>query len=109
MIRTKFGGEVRCVTGRIGPESVNPDKSVALGKDQMETYEASWPQCFHDSLHKEVVTMSAKKNHVKVGKTDVYATNLISARVMVSQQSRENIGLKNVLEYEFFSSSSIHI
>ena len=34
-------GIVNIVTGRRGSESVTADKSVAIGKDQMETYEAS--------------------------------------------------------------------
>ena len=43
---------VNIVSGRICPNEVNVHDAVDLGKAQMEEYEASWPEGFHQPLKK---------------------------------------------------------
>ena len=43
---------VNIVSGRICPDEVNVHNAVDLGKAQMEEYEASWPEGFHQHLTK---------------------------------------------------------
>ena len=50
-------GIINIVSGRIGPESVNADDSVNIGKKKINAYEASWPEGFYNSLTNKVVTL----------------------------------------------------
>ena len=48
---------VNIVSGHICPDEVSVHDAVDLGKAQMEEYEASWPEGFHQPLKKRVRTM----------------------------------------------------
>ena len=55
---------VNIVSGRVGPSTVNVHNSIAIGKTQMEDFEAKWPKGFYDTITKKVVTMAVTKKHV---------------------------------------------
>ena len=40
-------GIVNIVIGRIAPDAVNVDNSVAMGKEQMKQFEKGWPHIFY--------------------------------------------------------------
>ena len=92
-------GLINIVTGKVAPESVNVDRSVQIGTQQMREYEASWPDGFHKPLAKQVITISASRKHIKVGHVPVYDTTLIYSRVLALQKVRD-IDLESVLKYE---------
>ena len=54
-------GIVNIVTGRIAPDAVNVDNSVATGKEQRKPFETGWPKTFYEPLSNKVVTMSVTK------------------------------------------------
>ncbi len=82
-------GLVNIVTGRVVPDIVNAEKSVEIGKTQMDEYQQSWPSGFNDTLSKKVVTMSVTRKALKVGTTPVIDTGIIYCRVLILQQSRD--------------------
>ena len=43
---------VNIVTGRIAPSTVSVDKSVAIGKAQLEMFEKDWPAGFQTPIPK---------------------------------------------------------
>ncbi|KAG0710302.1 hypothetical protein GWK47_023103 [Chionoecetes opilio] len=92
-------GIVNIVTGRIAPDAVNVDNSVALGKEQMKQFEAGWPESFHEPLSNKVVTMSINKKRIQLGSADCFDTNLIYSRVMGLVSSRD-IDLKELFSHE---------
>ena len=75
-------GIVNIVTGRIAPDAVNVDNSVAMGKEQMKQFETGWPKTFYEPLSNKVVTMSVTKKRIKLGSADWFDTNIIYSRVM---------------------------
>lgn len=80
---------VNIVTGRISKDTVNVDQAVIVGREQMETYEASWPDGFYGSLTKKLTTMADSKKCVKVGPGISFDTDLIYSRVMCFLNSRD--------------------
>lgn len=84
---------------RIGPDSVNVDNDVNLGRTQMVAYESSWLEGFNGPLTKNVVTMSVSKKGVKCGSGTVYDTQLIYSWVMGLVSTRP-IDLKELFSYE---------
>jgi hypothetical protein len=90
---------VNIVSGRISPQSVNADKSVIIGRQQMTEYEASWPQGFNDPLSKKVTTMSISKKQITIGSTGTFDTELIYSRVMGLIHTRQ-VDLENIFEHE---------
>ena len=87
------------VTGRIAPDAVNVDNSVAMGKEQMKQFETGWPKTFYEPLSNKVVTMSVTKKRIKLGSADCFDTNLIYSRVMGLMSSRD-VDLKDVFFHE---------
>ena len=39
--------KVNIVSGRIGPDSVNVDNAVSIGRTQLHAYKSSWPEGFN--------------------------------------------------------------
>ena len=85
--------------GLIAPSRVNVELAVEIGKQQMASFKKSLPSGFHEPISKRVVTMNAVKKCVIVRGNKVYNTNLIYARVLGLQQSRD-IDLRDVLKHE---------
>ena len=81
---------VNIVTGHVvAHKAVNVENAAAIGMTQMVELEAQWPESFNETLHKKVVTMAITKKHIKVADKEVYDTEIIYARAMTLQQSRE--------------------
>lgn len=66
------------------------EKSVEIGRAQMNAVEEGWPSSFNDTLSKNVVAMSVIRKALKI--------NAIYSRVLVLQQSKD-IDLTKVLHY----------
>ena len=74
------------VTGKIiRAPSVNVNNAITLGEKQMETFEQSWPDGFHGTIPKKVVTMSNTQKSIKVGDTKLFDTETIYARAVALQ------------------------
>ena len=58
-------GIVNIVTGRISPDSVIVDESLSLGNEQMQHFEAGWPDSFYEPLPSKGVTMSISTQQIK--------------------------------------------
>ena len=84
---------VNLVPGRICPDEVNVYDAVDLGKAQMEAYEASWPEGFHQPFKKGVRTMKECKKKTRTDTAEQFDSGLIFARalgLMNSQTLRWN-------------------
>ena len=92
-------GIVNIVIGRIAPDAVNVDNSVAMGKEQMKQFETGWPKTFYEPLSNKVVTMSVTKKRIKLGSADCVDTNLIYSKVMGLMSSRD-VDLTDVFSHE---------
>ena len=56
------------VTGRITPSTaVNVDKSVEIGKAQLEMFEKDWPAGLQHTYFKKIVTTEVSKKSVRLG------------------------------------------
>lgn len=85
-------GLINIVTGKVNSHSeVNVDNAVALGTKQLEQFEASWPEGFHGTIHKEVKTMAYSKKHIKIGDTKIYDPETIYARAMLLRSCGQGI------------------
>lgn len=92
---------VNIVSGKVvGHPSVNVNNAVAIGKTQMESFEASWPGGFHDTIPKLVKTMALSRKHVKMGDTEVFETEIIYARAMCVQSSPQSLDTNILLSHE---------
>ena len=92
-------GIANSVTGRIAPDVINVDNSVAMGKEQMMQFETGWPKTFYEPLSNKVVTMSVTNKRIKLGSADCVDTNLIYSRVMGLMSSRD-VDLTDVFSHE---------
>ena len=95
-------GVVNIANGLVSPNSVNVDNSLEIGHQQMTEFEAGWPDSFHRSLKKNVITMPAIKKSIQIDGRPIYNTELIYTRVIGLQQSRD-LNIKDVLKYELSS------
>ena len=43
-------GIVNVASGLMSPNTVNVDKSLEIGKEQMRDFESGWPETFHGTL-----------------------------------------------------------
>ncbi len=78
------------VTGKVvRDQAVNVDNAYNIGKCQLGKFEDSWPKGFHDTIHKEVLTMATKQKNIKVAGKEIYDTGVIYAQVMNLQKSRD--------------------
>ena len=90
---------VNIVSGRICPDEVNVHDAVDLGKAQMEEYEASWPEGFHQPLKKRVRTMEDCKKKTRTDTAEQFASGLIFARALGVMNSRD-VKVEQILNYE---------
>ena len=71
------------VTGRIATDNVTVDQSVTIRQQQIIEFESSWPECFHNTISKKVITMSTMKRSLKVVTNQIlHYTNLIYSHVI---------------------------
>ena len=80
---------VNIVSGRICPDEVNVYDAVDLGKAQMEEYEVSWPEGFHQPLKKRVRTMKECKKKTRTDTAEQFDSGLVFARALGLMNSRD--------------------
>ena len=91
-------------------DKVNVDQCISIDKDQVKSFYERLPNGFYESLSKNVVTMAAGKNSVKVGDVDVLDTTLIYSCVMALQMTNMIIEVKVLFSYELTPlHSNIHV
>ena len=73
---------------------------MAIGTNQMEGFEKSWPEGFYASLLKEVFTIPSKKKQVKVGNKGVSDTEATYALYICLLISHREFDFSEVLEFE---------
>ena len=88
---------VNVVNGRIAPESVNVDRAVEIGAQQMGEFEQKLPG---DTISKKVQTMDVMKESIDVGDSNVYDTKLIYSRVIGLQASSRDVDFHDVMSCE---------
>ena len=87
------GGILNRVNGRISPDEVNVNKTLAIGETIMKTFELYWPTGFKGPISKAVKMMQLMKKHVGAGAMKVYDTNVIYSRTSGLQASEICFGL----------------
>ena len=65
----------------------------------MNDYEATWPEVFHCTITKKVITMAMTMKHVKVGSPCIFGTELIYSRLMCMMNSRD-LDLEDMFSHE---------
>ena len=80
--------------------SVNVDDAVQLGHTQMESFKKTWPEGFHDTIHKVVNTLSFSSEQVKLEKAKVFDTETIYARAVTLQNTSCDFDKENLLAHE---------
>lgn len=94
-------GLVNIVTGKVvAHSSLNVNKAVKFGTNQMESFENGWPHTFHATIPKCVTTMTISRKHVKVGDHRMLDTEMIYARAMALQCSLRNFDMNNLMAHE---------
>lgn len=91
---------VNVANGQIAPESVNVDRAVETGAQQMGEVERKLPGGFYDTISKKVQTMAVMKKEIDVGDSKVYDTKLIYSRVIGLQASSRDVEFHNVMSCE---------
>ena len=92
---------VNVVTGKVVTNpSVNVSNALQLGRAQMENFEDSWPNGFHDTIPKVVNTMGLSRKHIKVGDIKVFDTETIYARAMGLVRSSRVLDTNQLLSHE---------
>ena len=66
---------------------------------EMEAFEQSWPEGFHDTILRKVVTMSAGRK-VKVGDAKVFDTETMYARAMSLQAGSRSLNINDIISHE---------
>ena len=80
--------------------SVNVNDAVQLGHTQMESFKKTWPEVFHDTIHKVVNSLSFSRKHLKLEKAKVLGTQTIYARAMTLQNTSRDFDKENLLAHE---------
>ena len=80
---------VNIVSGRICPVEINVHDAVDLDQAEMEEYEASWPEGFHQPLKKRVHTMKECKKTTRTDTAEQFDSGLIFARALGLMNSRD--------------------
>ena len=90
---------INIFSGQISSDKVNVPCAIEIGRNEMITFEESWPDSFHETISKKVVTMNDSKKHIKVGEIEIYNTEVMFARVMCLLGASQ-IKLDDVFSYE---------
>lgn len=86
-------GLVNIVTGEVMlNEDINVDHAVELGRREMQTFEAGWPESFHAPVKHSVITWTANKTAINVNGQKIVDTGIFYARALGLQASeREGV------------------
>ena len=91
-------GLVNAVTGKVVcHSSVNVNNAIMVGKKQMETFEQSWPEGFHDTIPRKVVTMSVGRKSMKMGDAKVFDTERMYAMAMALQGGSHSLNINDII------------
>ena len=95
-------GIVNIVTGNmvVNP-SVYVQDSVRLCKEQMEEFENSWPEGFHDRISQRVVNVSISHKHITVADTIVYDIEMIHVKASSLYSNLWHYDTKKLIAHEF--------
>ena len=94
-------GLVNVVTRKVVcHSSVNVNNAIMVGKKQMETFEQSWPDGFHDTIPRKVVTMSVGRKSMRVGDAKVFDTKTMYARAMALQARSRSLNINDIISHE---------
>ena len=85
--------------GRICTDEVNVHDAVDLGKAQMEEYEASWPEGFHQPFKNRVRTMQECKKKTRTDTAEQFDSGLIFVWALGLINSQD-IKVEQILSYE---------
>ena len=66
----------------------------------METFEQSWPEGFHDTIPRKVVTVSVGRKSMKVGDAKVFDTETMYARAMALQAGSRSLNINYIISHE---------
>ena len=88
------------VSGKVANPEVNVDNSVNLGMTMMTQFETSWPEGFHTTISKRVITFEEKKKRLKVAGHDVMDPEAIYNRVIGLLVSQRDLDLQGVFATE---------
>ena len=94
------GQFINICTGRIAPENVNIWNAVAIRTDQMNQFKKYWPEGFHGTLSKRVITFAYKKRHIKVGDKEIMDPGAIHAQVIGQLISDTEFDFSDVLAFK---------
>ena len=74
---------VNIVTGEVMQnESINVDNALEIGEQQRQMFEYEWPESFHQTISKNVVTMTRDRRAVNVNGVHIIDTGIFYARAM---------------------------
>ena len=90
---------VNTVSGRICPDEINGHDAIDLDQAQMEEYEASWLEGFHQPLKKRVHPMKECKKTTRTDTAEQFDSGLIFARALGLMNSRD-VKVEQILSYE---------
>ena len=62
-------GIVNIFSGGVGPASVNVQDSLEVGREHMSEFESTWPEEFHDTINKKIITRAVTKKSIKLCET----------------------------------------
>lgn len=79
---------------------MNVDQAPDIGQDQLKSFEATWPEGFHSTLHKSVKTMAVTKKHTKVEEKKVYDAETPYARALEMKNTSDMYDTKWLLSFE---------
>ena len=80
--------------------SVNVDDAVVLGKKQLESFEHSLPDGFHEPIPKIVKPMPVSRKHIKIGNSKVFDMEAIYARAMGVLSRSRSLDTDHLLAHE---------
>ena len=86
-------------TGQIAGKTINVNKAVDIGKEQMKSFQSNLPEGFRSKLKKEVVTMKTPKEVKNKTAVEVYNTEIIFSRFLYLN-SANKININDLFSYE---------
>ena len=88
------------VSGKVANPEVNVDNSLDLGTTMMTEFDTSWPEGFHATITKNVITFEEKKKRLRVAGHEVMDPEAIYNRVIGLLVSQRNSDLQGVFAIE---------
>lgn len=93
-------GLLNIVSGKVARAEVNVDYSLEIGLAQMKDFEKGFPENFHKSIAKKVVSMADKNKCVVKNSKGIPDPNVIYSRIIGIQASSREIDISKTLDHE---------